>query len=67
LSTSDGERPNAEDRKKLIKDLAHLSKIMDIRNRDLEDALQKCRTVNKALQRRLRKEHSYKNEDTNAK
>ena len=55
-------RPNDEDRKKLIRDLAHLTKILDERVKTLEGSLAKCQTTLGALQRKLRHQQKEQND-----
>ena len=47
-------RPDPTDRKKLIRDLSHLSKILDQRVKTLEEQLESCQTIVESLKRKLR-------------
>lgn len=55
-------RPNDEDRKRLIRDLSHLTKILDERVKTLEGSLAKCQTTLGALQRKLRHQQKDQND-----
>ena len=47
-------RPDSTDRKKLIRDLSHLSQILDQRVKTLEEKLESCQTIVESLKRKLR-------------
>lgn len=56
MSTSGNNRPNQSDRKKLIRDLAHISKILEERVSSLEGQLEECQQIVTVLKRKLRRE-----------
>ena len=55
------QRPDENDRRKLVRDLAHLTKILDESVIVLEEQLEKCQRIVQSLKRKLRKEESHAN------
>lgn len=56
------DRPDTTDRKKLIRDLAHISKILEERVSTLEEQLEGCQKIVTVLKRKLRRESANANE-----
>ena len=46
------QRPDENDRRKLVRDLAHLTKILDERVIVLEEQLEKCQRIVQSLKRK---------------